>query len=197
MTEFLSENSLTIELSRKVVDLPSQAVGEEHQPRIPLCTAAAECRLRSSEGDAISFLVRLYHAFERRIRHICVTGTKHQKRRQNPRHAAVAILERMDRQKADDEDRRSDQWMKLAVRVVEPCNELFHQAGSIEWCRRFENDSDLTAVGIERGYVVWKRFVFAPMRCILGDVLEQHGVYLFDVIFGRADLVRRPKDQIH
>lgn len=83
------------------------------------------------------------------------------------------------------------------TRLLNPGDQLGHQARRIEWCCGLEYDADLRAVLVEGGDAVGVRFVIAAMPGVLLAIAQQGLVQLLNVVFGKGKVLPGIKDESH
>jgi hypothetical protein len=168
-----------------------QGAKEELQPWKPVRLVRANRPLCLAESQVVPLLELLDHALKRAVRNIGVSGAQQQECGQDSRQTTVAVLERVDRQKRDDEYRDDDQRMQLAVadRIGSPLHEIRHHARRVERGGRLEDDTYFLPRRIEGHDVIAQRLVLAAMALVLRRVLEQVPVKLTDMVLGQCQVL--------
>ncbi len=112
---------------------------------------------------------------------------------------AIAVLERVDRQKHHDEDGNAKERMKFlpAERALCPLHQFRHQARRVEGRRRLEHHAETLAIRPERFDVIGKRLVCAAMPVVFRGVFQQVAVKLLDVVFGEVNRIRVREHRFH
>lgn len=102
----------------------------------------------------------LHDPLQRTVRNMTIAALQEQQGGQHAGKTAVAILGRVDGQKMD--DKRSDHQQRMQLFLPNgghrSADQVRHQSRGVEWGRRLENNTDAPAIGIERLYIVGKRY---------------------------------------
>src|SRR5437016_7227477 len=143
-----------------------------------------ESSLRASESTIVLFPVFLHDTLQRTVWHIGVARPQQKQIGQHTREPPIAILKRMDRQKAHDEDGDNEKrMMHVSFKLPDrPPYQFLHQSGRVRRPRGFEDNAHAAPALIERFDIVWDRFITAAVVLISRRKLEERDMHLLDVI---------------
>ena len=171
---------------------------EVDDPWLPVRLGGAEGLLGSSQSKIVGVLALLDDAFERAVRHVRIAAAEQQQRGQDPRQSAIAVLERVDREKHHDEDRDDEQGMKVAPaeRLVRPDTSAVISRGVSKGVAVSKTTPIFFPSGPNAS--TWLGSVLYPrVPLVLLRVLEKVAVKLLDVIFGKGNGVEALEHELH
>src|SRR5262245_15969734 len=113
-----SHQSFTLHFFRQRILLLYKTQQKETQPIDQMRFIPIQSTLCTPQRSIVLLSVFFDNAFQRTVRHVSVARTQQQQIGQNSCKPAVAVLERMDREKANDISRHDEQGMMAGSRQL-------------------------------------------------------------------------------